>query len=69
MADTMIGPEMCPACGRVVWLVRLMSGLHYSHLGRAAGQCLGETFVRQDDAEAVRRIRAQDWRLTTRAHP
>jgi hypothetical protein len=69
MADTMIGPEMCPACGRVVWLVRLMSGAHYAHVGGRAWSCLGETFVREDEAEAVRRIRERDRRLTVRAHP
>lgn len=68
MADTTIGSELCPACGRLVWLVRLHSGLAYFH-GVIAGGCLGESFVRTGEAEAVRRIREHDPLLTVRAHP
>ncbi|MGY5634152.1 hypothetical protein ACW7N6_38065 [Streptomyces sp. UC1A3] len=68
MSETVIGTEMCPACGRVVWLTRLPSGLHYFH---ATGEaCLGDQLVRKDDAEAVRLLRERGGeRLRLAAHP
>lgn len=67
---TTIGPEMCPACGRVAWLVRLHSGPAYFHGAYGDSLCLGESFVRADDAEAVRQIRERDGeRLRRAAHP
>lgn len=71
-SDTVIGTELCPACGRVAWLVRLHSGLAYCHTPRSYGDvpCLGNEFSWPDEAEAVRRIRAQGGeRLRLAAHP
>lgn len=68
VTDMVIGTEMCPACGRVVWLVRLHAGPAYSHLG--VGPCLGDSFLPVRDAEAVRRIRERGGeRLRLAAHP
>ncbi len=70
MAGTVIGPELCPACGRVTWLVRVLSGLWLSHGAYGDGLCLGGEYVRPEDAEAVRRIREQGGeRLRLAAHP
>jgi hypothetical protein len=69
---TAIGTEICPACGRVVWLVRLHTGLAYCHVPRTYGDvpCLGMEFTRVDEAEAVRRIRERGGeRLRLAAHP
>jgi hypothetical protein len=69
---TTIGTEMCPACGRVVWLVRLHTGPAYCHVPRTYGDvpCLGMEFTWPDEAEDVRRIRAQGGeRLRLAAHP
>lgn len=69
MADTVIGTELCPACGRVAWLVRLLSGAAYCHSAWGGDGCFGEQFIRVETAEAVRRIREQEPRLVTQAHP
>ncbi|MER7487940.1 hypothetical protein ABTY20_18935 [Streptomyces sp. NPDC126497] len=67
---TTIGTEICPACGRVVWLVRLPAGPAYFHGAYGDSLCLGESFVRAGDAEAVRRIRERGGeRLRLAAHP
>lgn len=66
------GSELCPACGRVVWLVRLLSGPAYCHTPRAYGDapCLGTEYTWPGEAEAIRRIRAQGGeRLRLAAHP
>jgi hypothetical protein len=72
MAGTVIGPELCPACGRVTWLVRLHSGPVYCHTPRTYGDvtCLGTEYTRPGEAETVRRIREQGGeRLRLAAHP
>lgn len=67
---SVIGSELCPACGRVVWLARLLSGTVYCHVGNGDETCFGEAFVQPADAEAVRRIREQGGeRFRLAAHP
>ncbi|MFH8805188.1 hypothetical protein ACH4F6_37560 [Streptomyces sp. NPDC017936] len=66
---TTIGQELCPACGRVVWLVRLHTGPAYWHGPDRQSDCLEPGFVRPDEAEAVRRIREREPDLVARAHP
>lgn len=67
---TTIGVEICPACGRVTWLVRLHTGAAYFHGGYDRDLCLRESFVYTDEAESVRRIRERGGeRLRLAAHP
>jgi hypothetical protein len=64
------GSELCPACGRVVWLVWLLSGPALAHDAYGDGLCIGGQYIRPDEAEAIRRIRAQGGeRLRLAAHP